>query len=173
MKKFAMLLGLMFSVVFAANAMAEPLTAQMCKDKVIAAVKLIEAEGVAAFAKIKDPAGEFMFGDGAGYIWIHDSDNIMVMHPKKPELDGKPIADMRDVNGKNFFVNMTDIATEKGAGWVDYAWPKPGKQESSSKVSYVMKVVSGDKTYIVGSGIYDVTADDIKKQFPADPIDEE
>jgi methyl-accepting chemotaxis protein len=94
------------------------------------------------------------------------------MHPKKPDLVGKALADMKDVNGKNFFIDMTDIATEKGAGWVSYAWPKPGKQESSPKTSYVVKAVNGGKTYIVGSGLYDVTKEDIKKQFPGDPIAE-
>jgi len=173
MKKLAVLLALVAGVVFAGKVMAEPLTAAMCKEKAIAAAKLIEAEGVAAFEKIKDPNGEFMFGDGEGYIWIHDSDNTMIMHPKKPSLDGNPIADMRDINGKNFFINMTEIAMEKGAGWVSYAWPKPGKQDSSPKVSYVVKAVSGDKTYIAGSGIYDVTKDDIKKQFPGDATDED
>ncbi|MFH0984203.1 MAG: cache domain-containing protein [Candidatus Omnitrophota bacterium] len=173
MKRLALLLALVLGVAFSGTAFAEALTAQMCKDKAIAAGKLIEAEGPAALVKLKDPAGEFSFGDGAGYVWVHDSDNIMVMHPKKPDLDGKPVADMRDVNGKNFFVNMTEIATEKGAGWVDYAWPKPGKQESSPKVSYVVQAVNGGKTYIAGVGIYDVTKADIKAQFPNDPIDEE
>ncbi len=173
MKKWAVLLMLVVGVVFAGKAMAEPLTAQMCKDKAIAAAKLVEAEGAAAFDKFKDPAGEFMFADGEGYIWVHDSDNIMVMHPKKPALDGKPIADMRDVKGKNFFINMTEIAMEKGAGWVAYEWPKPGKQESSPKVSYVVKAVNGGKTYIVGSGVYDVTKADVTKQFPSDAVDEE
>jgi len=35
-----------------------------------------------------------------------------------------------------------------------------------------MKAVNGGKTYIAGAGIYDVTAADIKKQFPNDPIAE-
>jgi methyl-accepting chemotaxis protein len=172
MKKFMWVMAVVLSVSLMGKAFAAPLTAEECKAKAIAAAKLIDAEGVAAFDKIKDPAGEFSFGDGAGYVWVHDSDNTMVMHPKKPELNGKPIADMRDVNGVYFFVSMTDIATEKGAGWVAYAWPKPGKTESSPKVSYVVKAENGGKTYIAGSGIYDVTAADIKKQFPNDPIAE-
>ncbi|MBF0331267.1 MAG: cache domain-containing protein [Candidatus Omnitrophica bacterium] len=173
MLKKLMLVAVAFMAVgLMGKAFAEPLTAEACKAKAIEAAKLVEAEGPAAFDKIKDPAGPFSFGDGSGYVWIHDSDNMMVMHPKKPELNGKPIADMRDVNGVYFFVSMTDIATEKGAGWVAYAWPKPGKTDSSPKVSYVVKAVNGGKTYIVGSGIYDITAADIKAKFPADPIAE-
>jgi|GEM_PF-5964994 len=44
---------------------------------------------------------------------------------------------------------------------------------TAAKVSYVTKAVSGGKTYVVGSGIYDVTKEDIKKQFPTDAIYEE
>ncbi len=174
MKKLAVLLavmGLTFGIV--GRVMAEPLTAELCKAKVVAAAKLITEKGEAAFAELKDPAGAFRFSDGEGYIWVHSKDNMMLMHPIKPELEGKSVADKRDVNGVYFFVNMTELAVDKGAGWVAYAWPKPGKQDSSPKVSYVMKAENGGKTYIVGSGLYDLTKDDIKKQFPGDPIAEE
>jgi len=170
MKRLIVSLVLVVGIVLAGKVMAAPLTAQMCKDKAIAAAKLLETEGPAAFDKIKDPAGEFSFGDGEGYVWVHDADNVVLEHPKKPELVGKALGDLKDANGKNFFVEATDIATEKGAGWVTYVWPKVGKKESSPKASYCVKAVSGDKTYFVCSGVYDVTRDGIKKQFPNDPI---
>ncbi|MFH0754044.1 MAG: cache domain-containing protein [Candidatus Omnitrophota bacterium] len=165
---FGVVLGM--GIMLAGKVCAEPLTATMCKDKVVEAAKLIEAEGTAAFEKLKDPAGAFRFGDGEGYIWVHDSKNVMIMHPIKPALDGKTVADMKDAKGTYLFVNMTDLAMENGSGWVVYAWPKPGKTEASSKVSYVSKVEKDGETYIVGSGIYDVTAADIKKEFPGDAL---
>ncbi len=121
MKKLMLVAAVLLSVGLMGKAFAEPLTAEACKAKAIEAAKLLETEGASALEKIKDPAGAFSFAGGDGYVWIHDADNMMVMHPKKPDLDGKPIADMRDVNGVYFFVSMTDIATEKGAGWVAYA----------------------------------------------------
>jgi methyl-accepting chemotaxis protein len=148
----------------------EELTAQLCKDKAKAAAALLAAEGDAAIEKIKDPNGEFRFAGGEGYIWIHNLDGIMVMHPIKPAMDGTGLLDTRDVNGVYLFAAMNELVEAKGEGWVPYAWPKPGAKESSPKVSYVVLVKHGDKNYVAGSGLYDVTADDIKKAFPNDAI---
>lgn len=160
-------------VCFCATGFAEPLTPQLCKEKAKAAAELLKQEGDAAIPKIKDPEGEFRFADGEGYIWIHNLDNIMVMHPIKPSLDGRGLGDMRDVNGVYLFVAMNELVEEYGEGWVPYAWPKPGESASSPKVSYVVLVKHGDKDYVAGCGMYDVTEDDIKKQFPNDAVYED
>ena len=56
MKKFLFTLGLVSALlVFSASAViAEALTPELCKAKAIAAAKLIETEGEAAFEKFKD-----------------------------------------------------------------------------------------------------------------------
>lgn len=154
-------------------ACAEELTAQWCKDKTIAAAELLKAEGTAALAKIKDPNGEFSCAGGEGYIWVHNLDGIMVMHPIKPSLDGQGVLDMRDPNGVYLFVAMNEVVEENGAGWVPYAWPKPGQEGVSPKVSYVMLAEHADDAFVAGAGLYDVTAADIKAQFPDDAIYEE
>ncbi len=151
----------------------EELTPQLCKERVKAAAALLKAEGDGALATLKDADGEFRFAGGAGYIWVHNLDGIMVMHPIKPALDGKGLMEMRDVNSRYLFVAMNELAEEKGEGWVPYSWPKPGEKASSPKVSYVVLVENGGKEYVVGSGMYDVTADDIKKLFPGDAIYED
>lgn len=169
MQKKVLLYGTLLTVTliaFAGVSSAESLTPALCKAKAIAAAKLLDAEGEAALEKIKDPVGEFSFADGAGYVWVHNLDGNMVMHPVKPALDGKNLLAIRDVDGVYLFVAMNEIAEEYGAGWVPYAWPKPGQEGSSPKISYVVLSVN----YVVGAGMYDVTADDIKAQFPDDPI---
>ncbi len=173
-KTLISILGLIIVSCFAANAFAEGLTAQLCKDKVMAATKLIAAEGEAAFAKIKDPKGEFRFAGGQGYIWIQDLAPTMIMHPVKPSLDGKDLSTLQDKNGVLFFIAFNEIAEENAeGGWVAYFWPKPGASEVSPKVSFVKLVEYNGKEYVAGSGIYDVTKADIKKQFPGDAIYEE
>ncbi|MCX5680781.1 MAG: cache domain-containing protein [Candidatus Omnitrophica bacterium] len=42
----------------------------------------------------------------------------------------------------------------KGAGWVNYLWPKPGQSVPSKKQTYVRKVKYGEEIFIVGSGAY-------------------
>lgn len=173
-RKFQVLLAASIILFFAAtNLQAEALSPELCKAKAKSAAALLQAEGDGAFAKIKDPNGEFRFADGKGYVWIHDLDGIMLMHPIKPALDGKGLLDMRDVNGVYLFVAMNELTEEKGEGWVPYAWPKPGEEGSSPKVSYVVLVKKDGKSYVVGSGMYDVTAADIKAKFPGDAIYED
>ena len=174
MRKVQLTFGIVLLMFFIASmAYGEKLTPELCKQKAKAAAVLIQAEGEAAFAKIKDPDGEFRFGDGKGYVWIHDLDGVMVMHPINPNLNGKNVLDLRDIHGVFLFAAMNELVEEKGEGWVPYAWSKPGDKKSSPKVSYVVKVENGGNTYVVGSGLYDVTAQDIKAKFPGDAIYED
>ncbi len=152
---------------------AEQLSPELCKAKAKAAAALINTEGDAALSKIKDPKSEFRFADGKGYVWVHNLDGIMVMHPIKPALDGKGLLDMRDVNGTYLFVAMNELCEESGEGWVPYSWPKPGEENSSPKVSYVVLVEHGGNSYVAGSGMYDVTVKDIQSKFPGDAIYED
>jgi signal transduction histidine kinase len=171
-----MIIGLvaaLFLIFSAALAGAEQLSPELCKQKAQEAAALLKAQGDSALAAIKDPNGAFRFADGAGYVWIHNLDGVMVMHPIKPALDGKGLLDMRDVNGVYLFVAMNELCEEKGQGWVPYAWPKPGEEKSSPKISYVVLVENGGNSYVAGAGMYDVTAADIKAKFPGDAIYED
>ena len=163
----------LFLIFSAASVGAEPLTPELCKQKAKEAAALLKAQGDGALTAIKDPNGAFRFADGKGYVWVHNLDGVMVMHPIKPALDGKGLLDMRDVNGTYLFVAMNEICEENGEGWVPYAWPKPGEENSSPKISYVVLVEKGDNSYIAGAGMYDVTAADIKAKFPGDALYED
>ena len=149
---------------------AEALTPELAKLKVEAASKLVAAEGDAALAKIKDPNGEFRFAGGEGYIWIHNLEGVMLMHPIKPALDNTNVLAMTDPDGFTLFVAMNEVVSKNGAGWVPYKWPKPGQKGAAPKVSYVKLVKNGGKNYVVGCGLYDVTGADIKAKFPSDAI---
>ena len=100
-----------------------------------------------------------------GYFWINDMQPIMVMHPTKPKLDGKDLAGFADPNGKHLFVAFVDEVKAKGAGFVDYMWPKPGHDDPVDKISYVQ----GFKPWgwIIGSGIY---IDDVNLIFKEQAI---
>ncbi len=94
----------------------------------------------------------------------------MVMHPIKPTMEGQNFLEMRDVNGVYLFEAFNNIATQEGQGWLPYSWRKPGERGSSPKISFVVLVENGDKKYVVGSGLYDFSAEDIKAAFPEDYI---
>ena len=137
-----------------ATAKASP---QMIMNKVSRACTLLETEGKAAFLKFKGSNSEFIFA--GTYIWIHDMEGVMLMHPIRYKMEGQKLIDMRDVNGKRFFALMNNIAKEKGSGWVDYLWPKPGEKDPSLKVSYVRKCTVEGEDLILGCGIYDISAE--------------
>jgi methyl-accepting chemotaxis protein len=96
--------------------------------------------------------------DGSNYLWINDLGPKMVMHPIKPELNGKDLSENKDPNGKALFVEMAKVCRERGKGFVEYVWSKPGSSEPVPKISYVELYEPWG--WVVGTGIYvdDVTA---------------
>ncbi len=97
---------------------------------------------------------------GNEYFWINDLHPRMVMHPIKPELDGKDLSGDKDPNGKALFVEFAKVAKDKGEGFVDYMWPKPNETRPSPKLSYVK--LFGGWGWVVGSGIY---VDDVNTEM--------
>ncbi|MBF0628339.1 MAG: methyl-accepting chemotaxis protein [Magnetococcales bacterium] len=91
------------------------------------------------------------FGD-KDYFWINDFKPAMVMHPFKPELDGKDLSANKDPAGTFLFVEMAKVVRAQGAGFVPYLWPRPGQQVPVAKISYVKGFEPWG--WIVGSGIY-------------------
>ena len=98
--------------------------------------------------------------DKVEYFWINDLSDLMVMHPIKPELDGKKLDQLKDKNGKLLFLEFNRTVKEKGAGFVDYVWPKPGSEEAVPKISYVKGFEPWG--WVIGSGIY---VDDVDAKF--------
>lgn len=90
--------------------------------------------------------------EGNNYFWINDAHPAMVMHPMKPELNGKDLTGLKDPSGKAMFVAMVDAAKTPEGGFVYYLWPKPGKQEPVQKLSFVKAFEPWG--WIVGTGIY-------------------
>ncbi|GAA5648409.1 methyl-accepting chemotaxis protein [Vibrio proteolyticus] len=86
------------------------------------------------------------------YFWINDLQPAMVMHPMKPQLDGKDLSAIKDPNGKALFVDMVNLVKKQGAGFVYYMWPKPGSNVDVEKVSYVKLFQPWG--WLVGSGVY-------------------
>ena len=86
------------------------------------------------------------------YFWINDLSAKVLMHPIKPELDGKDASEIKDPNGKRIFVEFANVAKKEGAGFVYYLWPKPGFSDPVDKLSYVKGFVAWG--WVIGSGIY-------------------
>lgn len=52
----------------------------------------------------------------SNYFWINDLDARMVMHPIKPELNGKDMSSFTDPQGKRIFAEFARVAKQNGEG---------------------------------------------------------
>lgn len=84
----------------------------------------------------------------------------MVMHPANPKLDGQNLSAIRDPDGFALFNEMVAVAKSKGAGMVNYRWPKPGANAPVEKTSYVKLFEPWG--WVIGSGVY---IDDMQDEF--------
>lgn len=164
---FAFLLCLCFAWK---NAFAEDLSLEVVRAKVLAAAKLIEEQGTDAFLKLRDPNGEFRFGDGKGYIWVHNLSGKMLMHPTKPELESSNMLRDKDSSGFPFIYAMNKLVEKHKEGWVVYLWPKPGKKIEEVKASFVKLVNNQGEDYVVGCGMYAASTEYVQSLFPGDVI---
>ncbi len=90
------------------------------------------------------------------YIFVIDCNRVvMVAHPIKPALEGRPLGGLRDAKGDLFFVQLCEVSRNPNGGWVEYWWPKPGEKKASRKITYILHVQG--TPYSVGAGVYDNT----------------
>ncbi|MGI4837813.1 MAG: methyl-accepting chemotaxis protein [Janthinobacterium lividum] len=94
------------------------------------------------------------------YFWINDLRPVMIMHPTSPKLVGQDLSGIKDPDGFQVFNEMVTVAKTKGAGMINYRWPKPGASEPVAKTSYVSLFAPWG--WIIGSGVY---VDDVQAEF--------
>lgn len=100
------------------------------------------------------------------YFFINDSKAIIVLHPIKPQLNGKDLSDFKDPNGVKLFSEFARVANKNPeGGFVSYMWPKPGFENPVEKVSFAKRFAPWD--WIIGTGLY---IDDVSSQFKEELI---
>ncbi len=90
--------------------------------------------------------------NGDAYFWINDTEPTMIMHPTNPKLDGQNLANIKDPDGVQLFVEMVKVTENPAGGIVHYQWNKPGHEAPQPKISFVKKHPTWN--WIIGSGIY-------------------
>jgi methyl-accepting chemotaxis protein len=96
---------------------------------------------------------------GQEYFWVNDLHQVIVVHGANPALNGQDLTDKKDPHGVFLFQEMVKVAKDKGQGFVNYMWPKPGSEKPVPKVSFVRLYKPWG--WVVGSGIY---VDDVDAQ---------
>ncbi len=108
----------------------------------------------ATIAAARDKNGPFCSGD-EWYIYIGTTSGkvTLLAHPFQPDkLVGPDLSGTADIRGRTFFNELVDVAVTRGAGWVNYWWPKPGQTDSSLKSTYLAKVPNEDA--YIACGVY-------------------
>jgi len=141
----------------------QPTSPETVVGKVNEACALLEKEGRAAFPKFSGKDTPFIY-DGT-YITVHTlADHICLVHPIKFKMVGQNITSFKDAKGKRFYLVEDELAAQKGDGWVEYYWPKPGTQDAVRKITYIKKCKLPDGVeVVVCSGFYRFDAEAISK----------
>lgn len=94
-----------------------------------------------------------------GYLTISDSNAVMVMHPIKPELNGKSMSGLTDPAGRRLFDEFPKVGGgADGFGFVEYMWPKPGADKPMDKTSVVRRFAPWDWYIVTGMYMDDLHA---------------
>ena len=99
----------------------------------------------------KAAVGAMRYGQD-DYFWINDMHPTMVMHPMKPELNGKDLSENKDADGVLMFKEFVAVVQKDGEGFVEYQWAKPNQDGASPKISYVKGFAPWG--WVIGSGVY-------------------
>ncbi|RDL44576.1 methyl-accepting chemotaxis protein [Marinomonas piezotolerans] len=107
----------------------------------------------------KQAIAALRYGNG-GYFWINDYQHTLIMHPLKPQLNGKDLTNTQDASGQFHWQAMVNVVTKEGEGYVEYTYKGPQVDKPEEKVSYVKGLKSWG--WIVGSGVF---LSDVKETF--------
>lgn len=145
MKRFLLVLlavGMFAGVVYASG--KDPAVALV--DKTAA---FVQAQGKdKALAEISTAKGQF--DKGEIYVFVYDTQGVIVAHPKNPKLIGKNLLEVPDPDGKFFRKEIQEVAKTKGSGWVDYKYTNPEHKKVEQKTTYLKKM--GD--LVICCGVY-------------------
>ena len=98
-----------------------------------------------------------------GYVTAIGVDSVMAMHPIKPELNGKNMIAFKDAKGNALYVNIAAVgASAAGRGYIEYWWPRPGSDQPSPKLGYVVRFKPWNLDLVAGDYV-----DDIEQAFHA------
>lgn len=97
--------------------------------------------------------------DGTNYLVVYDSEVTSLVHPAKPERDGKNFVDEKDGTGKLYLREVRDTA-KAGGGPAKWSFPRPGSSEMVPKFGYTLPYEPWGWFLITG-----VYADDVDQEL--------
>ncbi|NLE01394.1 MAG: cache type 2 domain-containing protein [Fibrobacter sp.] len=81
--------------------------------------------------------GDSRFCKGNMYVFVYDTNGVMIAHPKNINIVGVNLLNIPDANGHLYRKDIINVAKARGKGWVDYKYRNPGNGEIQDKSIYV------------------------------------
>ncbi|MBN2706912.1 MAG: cache domain-containing protein [Deltaproteobacteria bacterium] len=100
---------------------------------------------------VREYVRNYRYDDGLGYFFVNQG-TISVVHPIKPELEGRDLKSLQDTEGRFFIQEFVTLAKTSGQGFCRYHWPNPANNQSEEKISIIFYFPELD--WIVGTGLY-------------------
>ncbi len=122
-------------------------------------------DDAAALEQAKQILTKLDYGDD-GYFFVYDQHGVNLVHPRQPDLVGKNLWALRDIEG-NLTIQRLIARALAGGGLERYLWEKPSTHKVVPKLGYVVSLPRWG--WILGTGIYlddvDTVVDKIDSQF--------
>jgi len=160
-KYFAPLLTLLF-ILIGCNSKYENLDLKMYQYRdtkdlvkfVFNASKLLEKEGLSCLSHFK--SNRKFYNNQDYYLYIFSIDGKNIYHAGMPNLEGKNLWNIKDIEGKKITQQILSALDDKNNphAWVHYSWWQPGKFYPVPKSSCHFKVTTPEgKDFYVGGGL--------------------
>jgi signal transduction histidine kinase len=132
-----------------ALAAAEHASAKEAEVMVKKGVAYIKANGKdKGYAEITSKSSQFR--DRDLYLVVYGLDGKVWAHGQNEKMVGKVLIDLKDVDGKEFVKERTELAKSKSSFWQDYKFTDPLTRKVEPKSMYCERL---DDTVVCG-GIY-------------------
>ena len=165
--------GLVLACAGTARTQQDHATPQEIMQKVRQAAQDITKAGEAGLATFSSTNATSVWKDSYTFVLSCEGGTaVTVAHPIRPELKGKPTAQIVTFGPKPGEQIAADFCAAGGkphGGWVEYDFPRPGETQVARKVSYLL--AAQGTPYVVGAGIYDEKAkvEDLDKLSGSQP----
>lgn len=136
-------------VIGAAWAAAEHASAKEAEAMVKKGVAYIKTNGRdKGYAEITSKSSQFR--DRDLYLVVYGLDGKVWAHGQNEKMVGKVLIDLKDIDGKEFVRERTELAKTKSSFWQDYKFTNPLTKKVEPKSMYCERL---DDTVVCG-GIY-------------------
>ena len=85
----------------------------------------------------KEILRDLSFGQD-GYFFAFDWEGTNLVHPQKPEIEGRNFWDLQDVNGVYVMRSQIENSQLIAGGYTDYVWEKSSLGRDADKISFSM-----------------------------------